>query len=368
MNTQPGAASQRLTLLLFFAAAGLLVYWLRPILTPFLLAALFAYLGNPLVLRLQREGRRWKWRLPRTAAVILVFLLLFLGLLLAVLTLVPVLQRELARFLEWLPQWLAWFRAEALPWLENRFGLPLEGPEMGTLSGLLSEHWQQAGEWALGALGSMGRSGGLVFAWLLNLVLVPVVTFYLLRDWERLVAALHGLLPRSIEPRVVRIVRESDAVLATFIRGQLLVMISLAAFYAVGLWFAGLDLAIAVGVTAGLVSFVPYLGVIVGVGLGVAAALLQSTDPWLLIWVLAVFGVGQLLESLVLTPWLVGDRIGLHPVAVIFAVLAGGQLFGFFGVLLALPAAAVLAVLVRHAHADYRGSALYAGDSAKPGD
>jgi predicted PurR-regulated permease PerM len=367
MSTQPIAASQRLTLLLLLAAAGLLVYWLRPILTPFLLAALFAYLGNPLVLRLQQEGRRWKWRLPRTAAVILVFLLIFLGLLLVVLMLVPVLQREMARFLEWLPQWLEWFKGDVMPWLEERFGLPLQSPEMGALSSLLSEHWQKAGEWTLSALGSMGRSGSLVFAWLLNLVLVPVVTFYLLRDWERLLSSLRGLLPRSIEPRVVRIARESDEVLATFIRGQLLVMISLGAFYAVGLWFAGLDLAIAVGVTAGLVSFVPYLGVIVGVGLGVAAALLQSTDPWLLVWVLVVFGVGQLVESLVLTPWLVGDRIGLHPVAVIFAVLAGGQLFGFFGVLLALPAAAVLAVLVRHIHADYRGSDLYAGDSGKSG-
>jgi predicted PurR-regulated permease PerM len=363
-----GMGNQRLTLLMGLLAGGLLVYWLRPVLTPFLIAALFAYLGNPLVMALQREGGRFKWQLPRTGAVIIVFLVLFLGLLLAVLMILPVLQRELARFLEWLPLWLEWLRAEALPWLQTRLGLPLEGPELGTLGGLLSEHWQQAGDWALGALGSVGRSGGMVFAWLLNLVLVPVVTFYLLRDWQGLLESLRALLPRSIEPRLVRIAQESDAVLGTFIRGQLLVMLSLSAFYALGLWIAGLELAVAVGVTAGLVSFVPYLGMIVGVGLGVAAALLQSTEPWLLVWVLVVFGIGQLLESLALTPWLVGDRIGLHPVAVIFAVLAGGQLFGFFGVLLALPVAAVLVVLLRHAHTDYRQSALYAGDAAKPGD
>lgn len=364
MNPGGWTGGRTLGVLSAALAAGLLVYLLRPILTPFLLAALFAYLGNPLVLRLQGEGRRLKWRVSRTAAVVVVFLFLFIALVLSVLMVLPLLQRELARFVEWLPVWLEWFQSQALPWLRERFGLGPDLPGAEALTGLLAEHWQQAGDWMMQALGSVGRSGGVVFAWLLNLILVPVVTFYLLRDWDRLLQGMRDLLPRSLEPRATRIAAQADAVLATFVRGQLMVMLSLAVFYAAGLWLAGLDLAVAVGVTAGAVSFVPYLGVIVGVGLGVAAALVQSTDPWLLFWVLAVFAAGQLLESLFLTPRIVGDRIGLHPVAVIFAVLAGGQLFGFLGVLLGLPVAAVLAVLVRHAHEDYRRSAMYAdGDS-----
>jgi predicted PurR-regulated permease PerM len=359
MNEGIWSGGRGLVLLLAVAGTGLLVYWLRPVLTPFLLGALFAYLGNPLVVRLQVEGRRWKWRMSRTPAVVLVFLLLFAALALSVLMVLPLLQRELARLMEWLPQWLEWLREQALPWLQDRTGLSADALDPGPVSGLLAEHWQQAGDWVVRALESVGRSGGLVFAWLLNLVLVPVVTFYLLRDWDRLLAGVRDLLPRSVEPRVVRIAAESDAVLATFVRGQLLVMLILSVFYAAGLWLAGLEPGIAVGVIAGLVSFVPYLGVIVGLGLGVAAVLVQGADPVLLFWVLAVFAAGQLLESLVLTPRIVGDRIGLHPVAVIFAVLAGGQLFGFFGVLLALPMAAVLAVGVRHARMDYHQSRLY---------
>jgi predicted PurR-regulated permease PerM len=185
------------------------------------------------------------------------------------------------------------------------------------------------------------------------------VTFYLLRDWDQLVANVRELLPRAIEPRVSAIAAEIDAVLAQFLRGQLTVMAALALIYTVGLWLAGLELAFSIGVIAGLVSFVPYLGVIVGVLLAGVAALLQYQDALHLLAVIAVFGVGQLLEGMVLSPLLVGDRIGLHPVAVIFAVMAGGQLFGFFGVLLALPVAAAIVVLLRHSHGEYVRSELY---------
>jgi predicted PurR-regulated permease PerM len=364
MSGNAWSGTRGLVLLLGAAGVAVLLYWLRPVLTPFLVAALLAYLGNPLVGLIEGEGR--PWRIARTPAVVAVFALLFSLLVLSVLLVIPVLQRELARFMEWLPQLFEWFRTQALPWVQERIGLSDGLQDTGPFSAALAEHWQQARDWAVSVLGSLGRSGSAVLAWLLNLVLVPVVTFYLLRDWDRLLSGIRALVPRRVEPRVVRMAVEADAVLATFVRGQLLVMFCLAIFYAVGLWLAGLDLAVAVGVTAGLVSFVPYLGVIVGVGLGVAAALLQSTDPWLLIWVLVVFGAGQLLESLVLTPRIVGDRIGLHPVAVIFSVLAGGQLFGFFGVLLALPVAAVLAVGVRHALADYRASGFYSAGQVEP--
>jgi predicted PurR-regulated permease PerM len=190
-------------------------------------------------------------------------------------------------------------------------------------------------------------------------LLVPVVTFYLLRDWDHLVAQVRELLPRPVEPKVSALAGEIDAVLAEFLRGQLTVMAALALIYIVGLWAVGLELAFSIGLIAGLVSFVPYLGVIVGVVLASIAALLQFQDVWHLVAVVAVFGVGQMLEGMVLSPLLVGDRIGLHPVAVIFAVMAGGQLFGFFGVLLALPVAAAIVVLLRHSRDEYKRSGLY---------
>ena len=194
---------------------------------------------------------------------------------------------------------------------------------------------------------------------LANLVLIPVVTFYLLRDWDVLVARIHDLLPRYYEAKITEIARESDAVLGEFLRGQLTVMFALGVIYAVGLSLLGLDFGMLIGMLAGIVSFVPYLGVIVGIGLAGVAAMVQFQDLPHVLGVFAVFGVGQLLEGFVLTPKLVGDKIGLHPVAVIFAVMAGGQLFGVVGVLLALPVAAVLVVLLRHAHRRYTSSELY---------
>jgi predicted PurR-regulated permease PerM len=196
-------------------------------------------------------------------------------------------------------------------------------------------------------------------AFVANLVLVPVVTFYLLRDWDHMVSKVHDLLPRKWEPTTVKLAKESDEVLGAFLRGQLLVMLSLAFVYSIGLMWVGLELALIIGLVAGLVSFVPYLGFIVGILMAGVAAYMQFHELSHLLWVAAVFGVGQALEGMLLTPLLVGDKIGLHPVAVIFAVMAGGQLFGFVGVLLALPVAAVIVVILRHAQDIYRQSGLY---------
>jgi predicted PurR-regulated permease PerM len=193
-------------------------------------------------------------------------------------------------------------------------------------------------------------------------VLIPVVTFYLLRDWDVLVARIRELLPRQQEPTVVKLAKNSDEVLGQFLRGQLAVMVALGTIYTVGLWIVGLDLALLVGMIAGLVSFVPYLGFIVGIVLAGVAALMQFGDAVYLLYVAIVFGIGQVLEGMVLTPLLVGDKIGLHPVAVIFAVMAGGQLFGFVGILLALPVAAVVVVILRHFREVYTASELY-GDT-----
>jgi predicted PurR-regulated permease PerM len=193
-------------------------------------------------------------------------------------------------------------------------------------------------------------------------VLIPVLTFYLLRDWDLLVARVHELIPRRYEQSVAQIAKQCDEMLGAFMHGQLLVMLSLGTVYSIGLWLVGLDMAFLIGMLAGLVSFVPYLGFILGMLVAGIAALMQFQDAIHLFYVLLVFGTGQMLESFLLTPYLLGDRIGLHPVAVIFAVMAGGQLFGFVGILLALPATAVIMVLLSHAHEHYINSELYADD------
>ena len=237
-----------------------------------------------------------------------------------------------------------------LPWLQSLFGEQLAQLDIGFLKQRILEHWQEVGTAAGDLLSTLTRSGMRVAGWFVNLLLVPVVAFYLLRDWNRIVRNVHNLFPASQRARVARLVGETDQVLGAFLRGQLSVMLALAIIYSTGLWLVGLDLALPIGLLAGLVSFVPYLGFIVGLASASVAALFQFQDIWMLVWVLAVFVAGQLLDGTLLTPNLVGERIGLHPVAVIFAVLAGGQLFGFFGVLLALPAAAVILVWLRHLH------------------
>jgi predicted PurR-regulated permease PerM len=206
-----------------------------------------------------------------------------------------------------------------------------------------------------------------ILRWVAKIALVPVLTFYFLRDWRSLLTNLQALLPRPLEPVILRLAKEADEVLGGFLRGQLSVMMSLGAIYATGLTLVGIQFGFLIGFVAGLVSFVPYLGAFIGVSAALIAAMVQYGDSTHLLLVLLVFGIGQMSESFLLTPWLVGDRIGLHPVAVIFSILAGGQLFGFLGVLLALPTAAVAMVGLRFAHQRYTESHLYgAPESDEP--
>ncbi len=328
---------------------GVALYLLAPILTPFLIALLIGYLFNPLVTRLAvRTGG------SRTLATLVIFVLVMLGLAGLVLVLIPLAMAQFERLMLLLPEVIAWFDERVRPWIEQQAGDRLPALEPAALQELLAEHWREAGGLAGGLLHWLGSSTGALVLGVLNLVLIPVVSFYLLRDWPRLVAGLHDLLPRAWRDPVSRFAVESDHTLGAFLRGQLLVMLALGLFYAITLSVAGVQMGLAIGLIAGLVSFIPYVGVIVGIVLATAAVLFQGDGWTLLLVVLVIFAVAQVLESVVLTPWLVGDRTGLHPVAVIFAVLAGGQLFGFFGVLLALPVAAVLAVAVRQAMARYR--------------
>ncbi|MEB1527822.1 AI-2E family transporter [Xanthomonas sp. WHRI 7945] len=332
---------------------------LAPILTPFVLALLLGWLGDPLVDRLERAGR------SRNMAVTLVFVLMLLLLVLALLILVPMLERQIVTFIDVLPQVRDWFTGTAIPWAEQKTGLQLMAwldPER--LIEWIRGHWQQAGGVAATFFGYLSRSGFAMVTWVVNLVLLPILTFYFLRDWDILVERVAATIPRNHVATVGRLARQSNDVLGAFIRGQFLVMLALGVIYAGGLSLIGLNLGLLIGIIAGLISFIPYLGATTGILLAILAALVQAKgfDLQLLILVGVVFTVGQLLESYVLTPRIVGDKIGLHPVAVIFAVMAGGQLFGFLGMLLALPVAAVANVLLHYLHEQYRQSDLYAGD------
>ena len=348
-------------ILSLFAATGFLFYLLAPVLTPFLLAALLAYVGDPLVDRLEAR------KLSRTLAVTLVFTGLTLFALVLLLILVPLAEKQLSAFFGSLPAYIDWLQNTAMPWLQQRLNLA-ETPDIGDLKQAVQENWQRAGGIAVKLIGSITQSGSTLLQVLANLILVPVLTFYLLRDWDVLVARVRELLPRHIEPLVSQLSRDADEVLGAFMRGQLLVMLGLGLIYSIGLWIAGLHYALLIGMIAGLLSFVPYLGVIIGIVLAGIAGVFQFdsiTDLWP---VAVVFGIGQLVESFLLTPYLVGDRIGLHPVAVIFAIAAFGQLFGFFGILLALPAAAVVMVVLRYVHTQYRNSELYGATEPANGE
>lgn len=338
--------------LLLACVTGGLLYLLSPILTPFLLAAVIAYICNPMVTRMARNN------IPRTAGTILVMLLSLVAFGALILIMVPLFEKEVSRLLDKMPAFLDMLRNHVIPWLESRLNISLE-PDMEVLKEAVSEHWQSAGGVAAKILPSLTSGGMAIVEFLVNLLLVPVVLFYMLRDWEGLIKQIDEMIPRYWHVQMSQLAHETDRILAEFLRGQLSVIVLMCICYVTGLWLVGLEFALPIGLVAGILVFVPYLGMIVGLTLATLAAVMQFQD-WsgiLPVWI--VFGVGQLLEGMLITPWLVGDRIGLHPVIVIFALLAFGQLFGFFGILLALPVSAVMLVWLRHLHQRYLNSNLY---------
>lgn len=344
-------------LVLLLAAALGLIYLLSPILAPFLIAATLAYICSPLVDRLAGI-RIGPCKINRTLGTLLVSAMIVGIVILVFLIIVPLLQKELLTVVERLPKYLATAKARIEPWLMAHFGVAL-AIDSDQIQQLVTKNWKSAGNLLAPLLVAVSNHGLALIGWVTNLLLIPLVLFYLLRDWHALVGRIADLLPRRWYDKTAEIAGEIDRVLAEFLRGQLSVMLAMSVFYAVGLWMAGLELAIPIGMIAGLLGFVPYLGIGIGILLAVLAGALQFNTMTEMIPVAIVFGLGQVLESFVLTPWLVGDRIGLHPVAVIFALLAGGQLFGFTGVLLALPAGAAIAVGLRHAKRHYQASDAY---------
>lgn len=334
------------------AAGAVLVYLLAPILTPFLLAAVLAYICDPLVDRLEKR------RVPRTLGTVLVLLLLLAAVFLLVLILLPLVVKEAALLIERMPALIARANTEFLPWLRSVTGIEIE-LDTATVKRAATELVQNTEGLPQRILSSVTIGGMALLGFFVNLLLVPVVLFYLLRDWDRLIERIDALIPRRWHARVSTIAGEIDRVLAEFLRGQISVMLLMSVYYTVALWVTGLEFALPIGVATGLLVFVPYLGTITGLVLATLAGALQfgSLAGVIPIWI--AIGIGQLVEGMVVTPWLVGDRIGLHPVAVMFALLAFGQLFGFVGILLALPAAAALLVWLRHVRNDYLQSGIY---------
>lgn len=345
-----------------FWAVGALIVWLlyalQAILMPFFAGALLAYLCNPLVNKLIT------WRFNRLTAVSTVFGFLLIVVISALVVLVPVLWRQFMYLEGKLPYLLKWINRKAIPWLEKTFRLDLDRLDMALIAEWLGSYWQEAGTAAGNVLTKVAQSSVDIMSLLGLISLIPVVTFYLLLDWNKIVTQTKELIPRHIEPTATRLITECDNVLSAFLRGQLVVMLLLGLIYAIGLQIIGLKLGIIIGLLAGLASIIPYFGFIVGIISASVTGLFQynmSLEPLFAIWL--VFAIGQILEGWVLQPYLLGDKIGLPPVGVIFAVMAGGQLFGFVGMLLALPVAAIIIVLLQHAHQRYRQSTFYQRDT-----
>lgn len=338
------------------AALAVLALWLLgPVLTPFVVAGVLAYALTPLVDRLDHAG---DGRLPRVVAVIVVELLFILALLCLLLLVVPVVVKEVPLMREQLPQLLDRLHGTLSPWLAQ-FGIHI-ALDMASLREQLVEYLNANWGEGLGSLWSSVKLGGsITLAIVGNAVLIPVALFYLLLDWKQVVARVLELVPPRARPSVDAFTGEADVVLGQYLHGQALVMVTMAVFYSIGLALFGLDLALPIGVFTGLAMFVPYVGFGLGLVLALIAGLLEFTPLKAVAMVGVVYGLGQVMESLYLTPRVVGERIGLHPLAVIFALLAFGQLLGFVGVLVALPASAVLLVAIRRMRASYLASPLY---------
>jgi predicted PurR-regulated permease PerM len=337
------------------ALACVLVLWLLgPVLVPFVVGAILAYALHPLVDALQ--NRLW----PRALAVMVVELSLLLLLLGLFLLIVPIVVQELPLIRNQLPVVLDKLNVLLTPVLAQ-FGLKAD-IDFNRIKDLIAQYLNTNSGSAFGALVSSVKVGGsLALSIIGALVLIPVALFFFLLDWFIFVARVREFIPPHLRSKVDSFMEETDEVLSQYLRGQILVMIIMASYYSVGLSLFGLDLGLPIGLFTGLAMFIPYVGFGIGLMLALMAGFLEFASIKALIMVATVYGSGQIIEGLWLTPKLVGERIGLHPLAVIFALLAFGQLFGFVGILVALPASAITLVAIRRIKAAYLASGLYKG-------
>lgn len=327
-----------------------LLWLLGDVLLPFVLGGALAYLLDPLADRLERLGFRRVW------AVVVITLAALLLLAVAVLLVIPTIVNQAIALVEAAPGYVA----TVTDWLTTRFPELLdEGSALRQQIGELGTALQaRAGE----LVNTVLTSALGVINVVLIVIIVPVVTFYLLLDWDRMVARIDDLLPRQHAPTIRDLARECNRTLSAFVRGQANVCLILGVFYMVALSLVGLNFGLVVGALAGLLTFIPYLGALIGGVLAIGLALFQFWGDW--VWVVAVWAIfqgGQFVEGNFLTPKLVGESVGVHPVWLLFALAAFGALFGFVGVLVAVPVAAVLGVLVRFAVRRYKDSRLYRG-------
>jgi len=336
------------------------LYLLKPVVIPFVAALLVAYLFSPLVDKLHDVG------LPRWLSISIVFIGIGIVLTLAIWYLVPLIWQQLMYARDNIPAIIGWINSTFLPWLSNTFNVVEMEIDTNQISDVVMNYVQtnysadsiqpfllRLAQYGINFL----QIGG-------TIVLIPIIAFYFLLDWDRMLGSLRRLIPRPYEKSTLKIVGECHSVLGAFVKGQFLVMILLGIVYAVGLQLIGLEVGLIIGMVAGLASIIPYLGFAVGIIAAVIATLLQfGIDWWQLVLVGIVFMVGQAVEGYILQPFLLGDKIGLSPVAVVFAVLAGAQLAGFLGMLIALPVAAVIVVLLRHVREYYEHTTFY-GDRA----
>ncbi len=350
--------------LIWFVVAlifGVILFTLSGIMLPFVAGMAVAYFLDPIADRLESWGMS---RFAATSVITIVGLLVFL---LALVLLLPVLQEQILRFIERAPGYAEQIRLLFAQFLEGRIGQFISGVDADSRAALTDIAKAAAG-WA-GRVIQGALSGGLAFISFLSLVFVtPIVAFYMLLDWDRMMTRVDGWLPRDHAPTVRKLAAEIDDMLSGFVRGQVTVCLVLGTFYATALSLLGLEFGLVVGLVAGLISFIPFVGATVGLVVSVTLALIQFwPDPIMIGAVAAVFLAGQALEGNVLTPWLVGSRVRLHPVWVIFALFAFGAIFGFVGVLLALPLAAMIGVLARFGIGEYMKSNLYRGTSSQKG-
>jgi predicted PurR-regulated permease PerM len=334
----------------------LILVLLKSILLPFVAGMAIAYLLDPLCDRLEKMG------CSRDVATVIVSAIFATLVVLFLLLIVPPVIQEIVSFLTSLPDLISSTYERMLPYL-TRWQARLNLPSSAELAGLARERFGTALAWLAGALQGVAAQG-LAIANLLSLIFnTPVVTFYLLRDWDKLVGKIDELLPRAHAQTIRTQAILVNQTLAGFARGQSLVCLTLGIYYATALAIIGLPFGIVIGLIAGILTFIPYVGSLTGFAVSMAIAIGQFDDPWRVLLLAAVFGIGQILEGNFLTPKLVGDRVGLHAVWIIFALLAGGALFGFVGLLLAVPVAAVIGVMVRFSIGQYRESRLYLGHS-----
>ena len=338
--------------LALLVAVVFLIVQMRDVLSPFVVAAVLAYILNPLVEKLCRHGVR------RGAAAMLVMVFTLLLLVLLLLIVVPMLVQQFGSLLGKMPELANFVQNKALPLANRLLGTHWALDEQ-SLSNWLSSHLGSVKTGLSKALPALWEQGGSLVSSLGNLAVLPFLLYYFLLDWSRWTEGVKTMIPRRYLAAYTRIGGNMDTVLGEFLRGQLTVMLIMGLLYGLGLMLTGLESGFAIGMVAGLLVFVPYLGAFTGLLLATMAALLQFGTWQGLITVWAVFAVGQFLESFFITPKIVGDRIGLSPFWVIFALMAFGSLLGFVGMLLALPLAAVTLVLLREGVAAYMDSGFY---------